>query len=709
MERKIKNLLERMTIEEKIGQLSIGFNNAFIDESSVDIDEARSGKIGLLPHFDNLDIQNEIQRAAIEETRLGIPILFCQDVIHGYKTAFPIPWGEAMSWEPELAKKTAAAAAREAAYHGVKLTFAPMVDIARNAFWGRVCEGAGEDTYLGSVFAYARVKGFQGDDVSKLDKMAACAKHFAAYGFVEGGKDYSYVDISEATLYNFILPPFKACVDAGAEAVMAAFNDINGEPCTSSKWLLTDILRNEMNFNGVVISDALSVHSLVDHGTARNDSEAARKALEAGLNIEMASDCFRKSLRKLIEDGTVSEKTLDKAVYEVLKLKYKLGLFENPYADKVMAESVTLCKEHLDLAEESGKRSVVLLENNGILPLKKAQKIALIGPMANDKYEMTGEWSVKCREDDCVTIFEALGRRTDVETVYVKGCGFKEGEIWLGEAEKAVKECDIVVFAAGQTKDMCGEARSRTEIVLPGEQERLLKFLKGLGKKIVTIVISGRPIVLTAVREISDAVLFSGALGSRAGEAYCDVLFGDYNPSAKLVTSFPASCGQAGTIHYNGLRSCRPAAEDNEWSSKFIDAPIKPLYEFGYGKSYTDFEYLKIRTDRETYCIDDIINISVDVKNIGNFDGEEIVQIYASYPFAENVRPVKELKAFDKQNILKGEIKEFSFSIPVRDLGYYNRKLDYRVDGGEVILMAGASSESYIKCRITVENGGVQN
>lgn len=707
MESTINKLLKEMTIEEKAGQLSIGFNNAFIDESTVDIDEARSGKIGLLPHFNDIDLQNEIQRAAIEETRLGIPILFCQDVIHGYKTAFPIPWGEAMSWEPELAEETAAATAREAAYGGVKLTFAPMVDIARNAFWGRICEGAGEDTYLGSAFAYSRVKGFQGDDVSNPEKIAACAKHFAAYGFVEGGKDYSNADISEATLYNYILPPFRACINAGVKSVMAAFNDINGEPCTSSKWLLTDVLRNEMKFDGVVISDAFSAHSLIDHGTARNDSEAARKTLEAGLNIEMASDCFRKSVKKLIEDGTLKEEILDKAVYEVLKLKYELGLFENPYADKKKLKDVILCKEHLDIAQKSAERSIVLLENNGVLPLKKNEKIALIGPMANDKYEMTGEWSVKCSDEACVTIFEALKARCGLK--YEKGCSFKKDEIWLEETAKAVSDCDVVIFAAGQTKDMCGEARSRTEIVLPGEQERLLEYLKSLGKKIVTIVISGRPIVLTDVQKNSDAVLFSGALGSRAGEAYCRVLFGEYNPSAKLVTSFPAVCGQAGTIHYNALRSCRPASEENEWSSKFIDAPIEPLYEFGYGKSYTNFEYLKVCTDKKDYKVDETIDICVDVKNTGDFDGEEIVQIYVSYPFAENVRPVKELKAFDKQNIRKGETKKFEFSVPVETLGYYNRKLDYIVDEGEVILMAGTSSKSYIECNVTIRNGGVQN
>ncbi len=691
-EQKIQNLIEQMTVEEKVGQLTLRGAGVVLGESAPELDDLRAGKIGFLPMFDDLSKVNEMQRIAVEETRLGIPVVYCLDVIHGYRTAFPIPWSEAMSWEPDLAERTAAAAAKEAASQGVGVTFAPMVDIARNPCWGRICEGAGEDPYLGSKFAYARVRGFQGDDVSRPDKIAACAKHFCAYGFVEGGRDYNCVDMSEAKLRNVVLPPFKACIDAGTETVMAAFNDLNGEPCTSSKWVLTDLLRKEMGFDGVVISDAFSVGALVRHGVAENEAEAAKKSINAGMNVEMMTLAYRENLPSLVESGEVSMETLDEMVRQVLRLKFRLGLFDNPYTDMEKSKDCILCPEHKELARESAKRSVVLLENNGILPLGKGKKIALVGPMADSQYEAVGEWCVKCRPEDCVTLRTALSQYADV--TYARGCGFADGDEDIESAVNAAKDCDVIVCAIGQTQDMCGEARSRIQLVIPGPQEKLLKELKKLNKPIVTIVVSGRPLVLNTAGEYSDALLFSGALGTMSGYGYFDVLFGSYNPSAKLVSTFNQVYGLGGTGYYNSLNCSRPPCDDTPWCSKFIDAPIKPLYPFGYGKSYAEFEYSNLRTDKTEYSKDECVRVSVDVANIGKYDGEEIVQLYITDPTGSYTRPLKELKAFDKAMIKRGETKTFEFKISVHDMGYYGRKCDYITESGKIIIGVGTDSEN---------------
>lgn len=691
-EQKIQALIDQMTVEEKVGQLTLRGEGVVLSESAPELDDLRAGRIGFLPMFTDVSKVNDIQRIAVEETRLGIPVVYCLDVIHGYRTSFPIPWGEAMSWEPDLAEKTAAAAAKEAASQGVGVTFAPMVDIARNPCWGRICEGAGEDPYLGSKFAYARVKGFQGDDVSQPDKVAACAKHFCGYGFVEGGRDYNCVDMSEARLRNVVLPPFQACIDAGTETVMAAFNDLNGEPCTSSKWILTDLLRKEMGFDGTVISDAFSVGALVRHGVAANEAEAARDSANAGMNVEMMTLAYRENLPSLVESGEVSMETLDELVKQVLRLKFRLGLFDNPYVDMEKSKDYILCTEHKELARESAKRSVVLLENNGVLPLDRKQKIALVGPMADSQYEAVGEWYVKCRPEDCITLKTVLSQNADV--TYVRGCGFTDGDEDIESAVEAAKDCDVIICAIGQSQDMCGEARSRIQLVIPGPQEKLLKELKKLNKPIVTIVTSGRPLVLNTVREYSDALLFSGALGTMSGYGYCDVLFGDYNPSAKLVSTFNQVYGLGGTGYYNSLNCSRPPRDDTPWCSKFIDAPIKPLYPFGYGKSYTEFKYGGLKTDKTEYEKNECIKISVDVSNTGAFDGEEVVQVYAADPVGSNTRPLKELKAFDKVMIKKGEIRSMEFKIDVHDLGYYNRKCDYIVESGKIVIGVGTNSEN---------------
>ncbi len=701
MEKKIQDLLDKMTIQEKIGQLTLRGNNVFLDEYNVEIDDIRGGKVGALPSFEDTERQNEIQKIAVEESRLGIPILFCLDVIHGYRTAFPIPWAEAMSWEPSLAEKTAAAAAKEAAFNGTKLTFAPMVDICRNPSWGRICEGAGEDTYLGSRFAYARVKGFQGDDVSSDEKIAACAKHFAGYGFVEGGREYNCVDMSEAKFLNYVIPPFQACVDAGTKSVMAAFNDVNGEPCTASKWLLKETLKDKMGFDGVIVSDAFAVGSLVTHGIAKDEKAAAQKAINAGLNLEMMTLTYRENLEELVKEGSVSEETLDRVVKEVLRLKFELGLFDNPYADVNKAKEIVLCDEHTKLARDCARRSVVLLENNGVLPLDRSKKIALIGPMADSQYEALGEWFVRCHEEDCISLCMALADNPNV--CYAKGCGFNEDESGFEEAVELSEKCDVVVFFGGQSQELCGEARSRANLDLPDTQLKLMKKLKETGKPLVTIISSGRSLVLDKAKEYSDALLFAGALGTMSGYAYSDILFGDYNPSAKLVSTFPQANGLGGSGYYNEYRVCRPGIEDDKWVSKFFDIPLKPLYPFGYGKSYTSFKYSNLATDKSVYKDNDKIKISVDVENTGAYDGEEIIQAYVGCIVPSNVRPDKELKGFKKVFIKSGEKCTVEIEINVSELSYYNRTIQKVLDKGEYKLCVGTSSIEFLEKRFEIE------
>lgn len=696
MEKKIDELLAKMTFEEKIGQLTLRGDNIYLDEYNVELNDIKEGRIGALPSFEDTKKQNELQRMAVEESRLGIPILFCLDVIHGYRTAFPIPWAEAMSWEPDLAEKTAAAAAKEAAYNGTKLTFAPMVDIARNPSWGRICEGSGEDTLIGSRFAYARVKGFQGDDVSRDDKIAACAKHFAGYGFGEGGRDYNGADMSDARLYNYVLPPFQAAVDAGSKSIMAAFNDVNGEPCTASTWLLREVLKDHMGFDGMLISDAFAVGSLVDHGVAKDEKQAAKRAIDAGINLEMMSLCYRNHLEELVKEGKVSEEALDTAVREVLRLKFELGLFDKPYADEEKAKEVVLSEENLELAKEAAKRSVVLLENDGILPLKKDLKIALIGPMADSQYEALGEWFVRCHWQDVTNLKMALSDMPNVK--FCQGCRFfDEDESGFAEAIELAGESDVVIFFGGQSQEHCGEARSRALLDLSKVQINLLEALNKTGKPIVSIISSGRSLILDKVKEYSNAVLFAGALGSMSGPAYKDILFGDYNPSAKLVSTFPQANGLGGSGYYNELRVCRPGIEDEKWCSKFFDIPLKPLYPFGYGKSYTEFKYSNLTLDKSEYSCGDKITVSVDVENVGKYDGEEIVEAYVGSIASTYVRPDKELKGFSKVFIKSGEKCTVNIEIDVEQLLYYNRKLEKILDKGTYKICVGESSVKFLE------------
>lgn len=679
----IDNLMQKMTLAEKIGQLNQCGNSIYDESYKIGWDILRNGGIGSFLGITDVEKANELQKVAVEQTRLGIPLLLGYDVIHGFKTVFPTPWSEACSWEPELAKKTASASSKEAAYNGVNLIFAPMVDISRDSRWGRTVEGAGEDTYLGSEFAKARVLGIQGDNLSDGEHCAACTKHFVAYGAGIGGRDYNSVDISEQSLFNTYIPPFDAAIKAGTRSIMTAFHDLNGEPCTGSKYLLTDVLRDKLSFEGFTISDAGSCSQIQVHGFTENDKDTAKTAINAGLDMEMCYGTFTYSenLESLVNEGKVSEETINKSVRRVLEVKYDLGLFDNPYKDIDMAKNVLLTEETRRLSKEVAKRSIVLLKNDNALPLTN-EKIALAGKLADNKEEMLGCWSGQGMAQDCISLFDALG---------------------VPMANDDYTNADTIIAFIGETREMNGEAKSRARDVLDDEDIELLRNIKRANKKLVTIVNSGRPIVLKEVSELSDAVLFSGALGTEAGNAYKAVLFGEFNPSAKLVSSFPESVGQQ-PLYYNKNNTGRPTGDDQRWATKYIDSRITPpYYPFGFGLSYSKYEYSNLKISNNNPKINEEIKVCVDVENVGKFDGEEIVQLYIRDLVASNVRPIKELKGFKKVYIKSGEKVSVEIPLNISNLGFYNRQLEYIVEPGKFEIMVGTNSEEYLKDNIIVD------
>lgn len=679
----IDNLMQKMTVAEKVGQLNQCGNSIYDESYKIGWDVLRKGGIGSFLGITDVERANELQKVAVEETRLGIPLLLGYDVIHGFKTVFPTPWSEACSWEPELAKRTASLSTKEAAYNGVNLIFAPMVDISRDSRWGRIVEGAGEDTYLGSKFAEARVMGIQGDDLADGEHCAACTKHFIAYGAGIGGRDYNSVDMSEQTLFNTYIPPFEAAIKAGSRSIMTAFHDFNGEPCTGSKYLLTDVLRDRLEFKGFTLSDAGSCSQMFVHGFTENDKDTAQKAINAGLDMEMCYGIFTYSenLEALVDEGLVSMETLDASVRRVLEVKYDLGLFENPYKNTDTAKAVLLTDEAHKLALEAAKKSIVLLKNNGVLPLTN-EKVALEGKLADNREEMLGCWSGQGEAQDCVSLSDALN-------VPVSNGNYSDA--------------DVVIAFIGETREMNGEAKSRARDVVPQEDIELLRNINKSGKKLITIVNSGRPLVLKEVTELSDSVLFSGALGTEAGNAYKAVLFGEFNPSAKLVSSFPESVGQQ-PLYYNKNNTGRPTGDDQRWATKYIDSKITPpYYPFGFGLSYTNYEYSNLKISDTNPKVGDTITITVDIENTGKFDGEEIVQLYIRDLVASSVRPIKELKGFKKVFIKSGEKITVQIPLDINSLGFYNKKLEYVLESGTFEIMVGTNSEEYLKDSIAVK------
>ena len=700
----IEKLMSQMTLEEKIGQLLQCGTSIYKDYEEIKWDMVRTGRIGAFLYIRDAEVANEIQRVAVEESRLGIPVIFGDDIIHGFYTIFPVPASEACSWEPELARKTAEVSARETRANGVQWTFAPMVDVARDARWGRNVEGAGEDPFLASQFAAARVKGFQGDDISAMDRVAACAKHFAGYGSCMGGRDYNSVEMSLQTLHDIHLPAFQAAIDADVATVMTAYHDLNGVPCTGNKYLLTDVLRDEMGFEGMLVSDARAVEELIYHGFAEDEREAAQKAMDAGVDLEMSSFAYSNHMKALIEEGIISMERLNEAVRRVLTLKDQLGLFENPYINMEEASKVRATEESIALARESSRKSIVLLKNDKkILPLDKKAKIAVIGSLAGSEEDMNGAWSGRTKT--ATTIYAAF-KSGGYDIRYAKGYDLKQNEVYIDEAIAATESCDVIFFVAGEGNDkqgtMSGEAKNRCNIEIPKIQQTLLAELKKTGKPIVAYIFSGRPLALPEVHDCVDAMLWSGGLGTEAGNAIMDVVFGDYNPSAKLVWTFPNASGQSPTF-YNRNNTGKPPQEDIWYSSKYIDAPIKPMYPFGYGLSYTEYKYEHLVISDKEVGLDGTLDICVDVTNTGERMGEEIVQLYVRDKVGSMARPIRELKGFKKIMLLPQETKTVKFSLKISDIGFHNQQMQYVVEPGKFGLYVGPDSDSGLETEFVVK------
>ncbi|WP_205600740.1 beta-glucosidase BglX [Gracilibacillus sp. YIM 98692] len=717
-EKKINELINQMTLEEKIGQLIQIVPSLFgaFDETIAKLingeisydefqkldrnyheDKIRGGVLGSMGGVTGAETSNRLQKIAVEESRLGIPLIFGLDVIHGYKTIFPIPLAEACSWDLEWMEKTAEIAAKEAAAAGIHWTFAPMVDISRDPRWGRVAEGSGEDTYLSSEIATARVKGFQGEDLTDAQRILACAKHFIGYGGAVGGRDYNTVDMSPQTLHEVYLPPFEAATNAGVGTFMSAFNDLNGVPCTASRYILTYLLRDKLGFNGFVVSDANSIAECVEHGYSRDRKEASRKALLAGLDMDMSQGTYLQDLPEQVENGDIPEASLDEAVRRVLRMKFNLGLFDNPYrTNQEIEKKSLLAPEHVQAAREMAKRSIVLLKNeHNTLPLKKKlNKVAVIGPLADNQRELLGTWAVTGDPNDVTTVLSGIegAVHADTEVAYSKGCDVSDKEETdIDTALKVASDSDVIIAVVGENSDMSGEASSRMELDLPGRQEELLKALHQTGKPLVVVLINGRPLTIPWVAAHADAIVEAWQLGIQSGNAIADVLFGDYNPSGKLAATFPYSVGQV-PIYYNHPRTGRPASEV-KFTSKYIDGPHEPLYPFGFGLSYTTFEYGNLNLSSSEFTKNEKAIISVDVTNSGNQSGEEIVQLYIADVIASRVRPVKELRGFKKIMLQPGECKSVKFELEMQDLGFYNEEMDYVIEPGLFKLYVGPNSK----------------
>ena len=707
IDQKVDALLKKMTIEEKIGQLNqYTGDNAATGPITINPNkqaEIRAGLIGSMLNVVGTKYTRQYQELAMQ-SRLKIPLLFGQDVIHGYKTTFPIPLAEAASWDLAAIELAARVAATEASASGIHWTFAPMVDIGRDPRWGRVMEGAGEDTYLGSKIAYARVKGFQGNKLGDLNSVMACVKHFAAYGAAVGGRDYNSVDMSERMLWETYLPPFKAALDAGAATFMNSFNDLNGIPATANVHLQRDILKGKWNFQGFVVSDWGSIGEMVPHGYSKDLKAAALAAITAGSDMDMESNAYRYNLAELVKEGKVSVDLIDDAVKRILRKKFELGLFDNPYkySDDKRSEKALNNPEHRKAALEVAQKSIVLLKNDKeTLPLSKNLKtIAFIGPMVKEYKENMGFWSVELPEVDynkwIVSQWDGLQNKVGKNTklLYAKGCDVdgtnKDG---FAEAVETAKRADVVILSIGERRDMSGEAKSRSDLHLPGVQEDLVKAIQATGKPVVVLINAGRPLIFNWTADNVPAIVYTWWLGTEAGNAIANVLFGDYNPSGKLPMTFPREVGQV-PIYYNHFSTGRPAPNENStgYVSSYIDLKNSPKFPFGYGLSYTQFNYTDLKLSSTKMKSNEIIKVSFQLSNVGKVAGEEVVQMYIKDKFGSVVRPVLELKDFRKVKLNAGESKTIEFTIDKEKLSFYNDKIEWTAEPGDFELMIGTSS-----------------
>ncbi|MBS1653244.1 MAG: beta-glucosidase BglX [Bacteroidetes bacterium] len=705
-DQKVDSVLKLMTLDEKIGQMN-QYNGPWAATGPLTNDgnlltQIKEGKVGSMLNVTGVKRTRELQELAMQ-SRMKIPLLFGQDVIHGYRTIFPVPLGEAASWDMDAIQQSARIAATEASAAGVHWTFAPMVDIARDPRWGRVMEGAGEDPYLGSMIARARVKGFQGNGLGNTDAVMACAKHFAAYGAAVGGRDYNSVDMSLRQLNEIYLPPFKAAEEAGAATFMNSFNDLNGIPATANKYLLRDILKGQWKFKGIVVSDWGSVGEMIPHGYAKDNADAAMLAANAGCDMDMESRSYINNLAKLVKNGKVKVAVIDEAVRRVLRKKFEMGLFDDPYkfSNEAREKQQWDNKDNLEAEHEMAKKSIVLLKNeNNVLPLKKSVRtIALIGPFAKAKSDNLGFWSYDWPDDSVrvVSLYEGVEKKvsTDTKLLYAKGCNINdEDKSGFEEAVEAAKNADVVIMSVGEARDMSGEAKSRSNIHLPGVQEELIKAVAAAGKPMVVMISAGRPLVFNWTAGHVPAILYTWWLGTKAGDAMADVLFGDYNPSGKLPMSFPITEGQI-PIYYDHYNTGRPAQNDSDkvYRSAYIDLSIYPKYPFGYGLSYTHFSYSDIKLSSAVVKQGQPLTASVIVTNTGNYDGKETIQLYIRDIVGSVVRPVKELKGFQQVFLKAGESKTVQFKITVDDLRFYNDQLQYIYEPGDFKVFIGGDSQ----------------
>jgi beta-glucosidase len=701
-DKQIDSIISRMTLEEKIGQLN-QFNGILNPNdnsilSNEQLNQVREGKIGSFLNVIGAELTRKIQKVAVSESRMKIPILFGYDVIHGFRATFPVPIAEASTWNPKLVEKSAKYQAIEASASGIHWTFSPMVDIARDPRWGRIVEGSGEDPYLGSIMASSRVKGYQGERLSDYNTIAACVKHYAAYGGAEGGRDYNTVDMSDRTLRDIYLKPYKATIDAGVATVMCSFNEIGGVPSSASYFLMTEVLRNEWKFDGFVVSDWNSIGELVNHGVARDMKHAAELGIKAGVDMDMTTAAYLNNLAELVKEGKVTETLIDESVKRILKVKFELGLFADPYlyCDTEREKKTILSKEVVDATKEVSLESVVLLKNeNNLLPLNKnLNTIAVIGPLADSQTEPLGAWSAQGKPEDVVSLLEGIKNKVsdDMKVLYAKGCEInddsKEG---FEEAIETAKKSDIVILALGEAELMSGESHNRSSLDLPGVQNKLAKAIYETGKPVVVVLMNGRPLSINWISENIPAILETWFLGIQTGNAIADILFGDYNPDGKLPVTFPRTVGQI-PIYYNYKNTGRPADVNNGFTSKYLDLPITPLYPFGYGLSYTTFLYSNLKIEKNKISSNKDLTVTVDVENTGKRPGKEVVQLYIRDLVGSVTRPVKELKGFEKISLEPGEKKNVKFIISPNDLAFYDINMNYTVEPGDFKVFVGGNS-----------------
>lgn len=709
VDQRVDSVLALMTLDEMIGQMNLFTSDWAVTGPTLRENykaDIQAGKVGAIFNAHTAEYNRELQRMAVEETRLGIPLIFGYDVIHGYKTITPIPLGEAASWDLEAIERAARIAAEEASAAGLHWTFAPMVDIARDPRWGRIMEGAGEDVYLGSKIAAARVKGFQGEDIGAPNTLIACAKHFAAYGAAQAGRDYHTVDISERSLREIYLPPFKATIDAGVATFMTSFNELDGIPATANAHLLKDILRDEWGFDGFVVTDYTSINEMVPHGYAADNKQAAMQAVNAGVDMDMQGATFYDHLSALVKEKQVSEERIREAVRNILRVKFQLGLFDDPYrySDAARERSNIMTEQQLADAQDIARKSMVLLKNEGnVLPLSKDLKtLAVIGPLADSQDDLLGAWRGAGEAEQAVSLLTGIKDKlgNGVRILHAKGTEISgEEKSGIEAAVMAAMEADAVVLAVGEGSWMSGEAASRANVGLPGVQTDLVKAVVATGKPVVVVLMNGRPLAIPWVAENAPAILETWFAGTRGGPAIADILFGDFNPSGRLPVSFPRHEGQI-PIFYAAKNTGRPMDPNNKYTSKYLDMPNTPLYPFGFGLSYTTFAYSNLKVDQTEFGPDDTITVSVEVANTGKRDGKETVQLYIRDLVGSVTRPLRELKAFEQVELAAGARKTIRFTLDPDQFKFYDAGLNFRSEPGDFEIYVGGDSTAEQKVKV---------